>query len=101
MQIDLNNPEEFTFENVRELLASKDDSQSRQLRVSKDGIAYLSDVCGNRETENLHCRLETWCAGNDYTGPNAAADDTWVARIHTVLKANWPNLENGRYIDLF
>lgn len=38
MKIDLNQP--FTAKDIETLLASKDDSAHRQLRVSANGIAY-------------------------------------------------------------
>ncbi|TJZ82024.1 hypothetical protein [Paracoccus hibiscisoli] len=97
MLIDLN---DFTKQDVADLLASKDDSRHRQLRVTKDGKAYLSDVVGNQDTDDLAFRLETWQAHNGYTGPTAAADDKFVARIEKVLRDNWPT-PTDTYIDLF
>lgn len=100
MQIDLKNPQDFTMENVRKLIASKDDSAPRQIRVTKDGIAYLSDVIGNRELDGLSFRLESLMRGNGYTGAKAAANDGWVRRIYNVLNENWPNPRSS-YIDWF
>lgn len=100
MEIDLNDPQEFTLENVRRLIASEDDSADRQIRVTQDGRAYLSDVVGNKETDGLAFRLESLMQGNGYTGAAAAADDQWVRRIYNVLRANWPT-PRSRYIDTF
>ena len=100
MQIDLNNPAEFTLENVRKLLASGDDTTDTQLRVSRDGIAYLSKKVAADDIDALAFRLETWDAGNGYVGPKAAADDSFVTRIFNVLGKNWPN-PSLSYIDLF
>ncbi len=100
MKINLNDPQQFTFENVRKLIASKDDSQHRQLRVTKDGIAYLSDTIGNKDIDDLSFRLETWIAGNDYVGEAASDDDKWVEKIYKCLKANWPN-PKSTFIDIF
>jgi hypothetical protein len=41
MEIDLNVPNALTLEAVRKLIASKDDSQHRQLRVTTSGKAFL------------------------------------------------------------
>jgi hypothetical protein len=98
MKIDLNGP--FTTADVADLLASKDDSQHRQVRVTSAGIAYLSDDVGNANVQNLAFRLETFNAGNDYTGERAAADQALVGRIERVLRANWPN-PSSSYIDRF
>lgn len=100
MQIDLNDPTALTLESVRALIASKDDSRNRQLRVTRGGIAYLSDEVGNQNTDNLAFRLETLMAGNGYVGQGAAQDDEWVERIYRVLKNNWPNPQSS-YIDYF
>lgn len=89
--IDLTNPHEFTEENVAKLLGSKDDTQHRQLRVTKEGIAFLSDVIGSEDIEGLAFRFEIWSVGKGYTGKEAEKDKKFVQRIYTALKANWSN----------
>ena len=91
MTINLNNENEFTLENVQKLIASKDDSQNRQLRDTKEGIAYISDEVGNINIENLALRFETWMMGNDYVGLNASQDMAYVTSVFRDLKNNWPN----------
>jgi hypothetical protein len=98
MQIDLKVQGALTLEAVRGLVASKDDSHPRQLRVTKDGIAYLSDKVGADDIQGLAFRLETWDAGNGYCGTDAAADDKWVKQVFTNLQENWPN-PKSTYID--
>lgn len=98
MQIDLNNQNQFTLNGVRALIASTDDSQNRQLRVTNDGIAFLSNIVGNISTDNLAFRFETWDAGNDYVGSTASQDIEWVSRVYEALKKNWPNPKSS-YID--
>lgn len=98
VQIDLNNPAEFTLENVRRLIASKDDSRHRQLRVTPEGTAYLSDEVGANNIDGLSFRFETWNPGNGYCGPKAAADDDWVRKVYKDLRENWPDPKDS-YID--
>lgn len=90
-QINLNDPNDFTRDNVAELLASVQDTQNWQLRVTKSGIAYLSDVVGGWDVSALAFRLETWCAHNGYVGAEAAKDERWVDQVFKDLKDNWPN----------
>ena len=89
MQINLNHP--FTTGDVKKMIASKDDSQRRQLRVTSDGIAFLSDEIGNINIDDLAFRVEIWLIGSRYTGEEAANDPNWVSRVETVLRSNWPN----------
>lgn len=91
MEIDLNNKDEFTIENIAILIRSKDDSVHRQLRITKDGIAFLSDEVGNTNTTGLACRFETWCAGNGYCGEDASKDLKWIKIVYNDLKNNFPN----------
>ena len=77
-----------------------DDSKNSQLRVSKDGRAYVSYVVGAEDISNLCFRLETSIAGNGYVGPDAANDDEWIDRVYDVLQENWPNPKSS-YIDKF
>jgi hypothetical protein len=90
MQLDLNS-QSFTLDGVRKLLASKEDSADCQLRVTNDGIAYLSDIVDATGKEALRFRLESWDQGNNYVGQAASEDDEWVARIYKCLK------KTGRY----
>ena len=54
-----------------------DDSKNSQLRVSKNGRAYISNVVGAEDIDRLCFRLETWAAGNVYVGSDAVNDD-WI-----------------------
>ncbi|WKB50752.1 glyoxalase superfamily protein [Eleftheria terrae] len=91
VQLDLKNSAEATPAMVAALLASVDDDRHWQLRVTKDGIAYLSDVAGNSDLDSLAFRLETWCAGCGDVGPQAAADELWVLSVYRDLVENWPD----------
>lgn len=88
--IDLKDPEQLTPAHVARLIGCRDDTQHREVRVTKDGIAYLSDVVGNLETGNLAFGLGVWVSGNGYVGLEAARDETHVARVLKVLRENWP-----------
>lgn len=94
--LDLNKP--YTTWDVANLIASKDDSQPRQLRVDILGIARISDTYGNLNLSGLAFRCETWNAGNGYTGAKAAADQEWVNKVEGILRDNWPNPKSS-YID--
>jgi hypothetical protein len=100
MQIDLNNPKEFTLENLRKLIASKDDSACRQLRVTECGFAILSDKVASEDLDGILFRLDTWNEGNSYVGPDAANDDWHVLGVFEALRANWPN-PTSTYIELY
>ena len=98
MKINLNDESDFTLENVKKLIASVDDSNHRQLRVTKDGFAFISNEVGNENIDNLACRFETWCMGNSYVGLNASQDDNYIKRVYKDLQENWPSPKSS-YID--
>ncbi|WP_341520353.1 hypothetical protein AABC73_18105 [Pseudomonas sp. G.S.17] len=101
MQINLNDPASLTLDAVRQMIASGDDNVHNQLRVSKNGMAWLStDSVGGANIEALLFRLETWSAGSGCVGPVAASDAVWVMQIYTALKDNWadPRLD---YVDVY
>lgn len=101
MQIDLKNPESLTLPSVSQLLASASDDVHTQLRVTKQGIAYISSgVVGGVDIDGLLFRLETWAAGSGYVGNVAASDEVWVMQIFNALKENWPNPPFD-YIDVY
>lgn len=100
MQIDLNDPRQFTLEQVRLLIASGNDKVHNQLRVSRGGQAWLSTVVGGVDTGGLLFRLETWAAGSGYVGPGAAQDEQWVTQVFNALQSNWPKPRDA-YIDLY
>ena len=100
MAIDLDNPLEFTVDNVRRLIASGDDSSNSQLRVSKAGIASLVNTVGAVQPGNLAFHIETWIAGRGYVGEKASQDEKWIGQLYEALKDNWPN-PTAECIDLF
>lgn len=89
-RIDLKDPAHLTEASVARLLGSRDDTDYRQLRVSKDGFAYLSDVVGNNDIEGLAFCMETWVPGNSYVGLAASKDEAWIASVLETLRENWP-----------
>ncbi|MBL6449060.1 hypothetical protein JMN32_22300 [Fulvivirga sp. 29W222] len=91
MQINLNDPEDFTIENIKTLVASEDDTVNTQFRVTEDGILLLSRVTGNRNLDGIKFCLETNARGNGYVGKTAAQDDVWVRRVYKAIKDNWPD----------
>ena len=100
MQINLNDPNDFTLENVKKLIATEDDSINTQFRVTSDGMLHLSRDYGNMNLEGIVFRIETNIAGNDYVGQKAAADDNWAQRVYNVFNENWPNPKTP-YSDTF
>jgi len=99
MEINLNDPNDFTRENLKKLIASKDDSKNRQLRVTDKGFLYLSDVVGNKELEGVQFRLETLAANTGHVGIEASEDEFWIGKLYEVIKKNWPSV--GGYQDVF
>jgi hypothetical protein len=97
MTINLNN---LTIDDVRQLIASASDETNVQIRVTKDGVAYISTTVGSEDTDGLAFRFETFSAGSDHVGEAASQDDAWVQRIYEALKKNWPN-PTSEYIDEF
>ena len=98
MELDLT--QTYTIDDVADLIASKDDDKSRQLRVTVGGIAYLSDEVGADNLDGVLFRFETLDAGNDYVGQAAACDQNWVLHIYKALQKNWPQPFSS-YIDNF
>jgi hypothetical protein len=86
MKIDLKDSS-FTLENVRALLAAKDDSQTRRLRISETRFPTSSDRYPS--PSGVKARFETCGPENDYCGPNAAADGQYVQVIYDDLQAVW------------
>ena len=91
MKVDLNDPKEFTPDNIRRLIASGDDRRNTQLRVSKDGLAYISNVVGNDQTDDVAVRMETFSAESGNVGEVASQNDDWIEQVYRALRKNWPN----------
>ena len=101
VHIDLKQSDSLTLDAVRALIASGNPAIHTQLRVTRDGIAFLStEAVGGTDIQGLCFRLETWAAGSGYVGAAAASDATWVKQIHTALQTHWP-MPLSDYIDLY
>lgn len=91
----LTKPGEWTLESCAALLASKDDSVHRQLRVLKNGEVIISDTIGNHDLETCKFALRTWLAGNGYCGREAAVDKKWVEKLHQSVLMSWKEDATG------
>lgn len=96
MKIDLNNPKDFTFANVRKLLASGNAEIDMEVRVTEDGVAFLSEVTGPEQMEGISFRIGDIAmnAGDgDFIGraAKAATDDKLVDQVFRTLKKYWSN----------
>lgn len=101
MHIDLAQRDSLTLESVRALIASGNPAVHNQLRVTRDGIAFLStEAVGGADVQHLCFRLETWAAGSGYVGVAAASDESWVQQVHAALQTHWP-VPRSDYIDLY
>lgn len=100
MKINLNDPNDFTIDNLRKLIASEDDTVPTQFRVTNDGYLILSRNVGNQNLDGIKFRLETNGAYNGYVGTEASQNDDWVNTIFNVIKKNWPD-PMSPYIDTF
>src|SRR5262245_25134658 len=86
-----------TPEQLRELIARCDDlAGNHVLWVNPTGegnITRLSDHAPFDEFDRTHpespIRTEVFLAGNAYVGPEAAADDEWIAELFDLLRKEW------------
>jgi hypothetical protein len=90
-----NNP---TVEQLRDLLRECDDRAGHHvLWVAKNGDVHVSrvpkdkTVIGFQEDKpEMQLRYETFEAGNEYVGPDAAEDEGWVNELFEALVKDWP-----------
>lgn len=94
MELDLNNPDDFTKDGVRRLIASKTGNEEGrnlyQVRVTKNGIAYLVQKTSNtlpEDWESHAIMFENW--NSSYVGKDAARDEGWVSKVYNMLSRWW------------
>ena len=86
-----------TPDQLREMIRQCDDSAGNHvLWVKKMGEVELSAVPVNqtpdgfeRNHPEMQIRFETFLAGNEYVGPEAARDDEWIAELFARLVREW------------
>jgi len=100
MKIDLTVKGNLNAANVAKLLASKNNMEDCQLRVTQDGIAFLSNDVANINLQGLAFRLETWDCGGGCVGYKASKNTAWVQSILACLNNNWPT-PKSTYIDTY
>jgi hypothetical protein len=86
-----------TIEQLREIIRPVEDSAGHHvLWVKKSGDVELTKIPADQplaEFEKAHpdmqIRFETFQAGNEYVGPEAAEDDEWVSELFDSLLKKW------------
>ncbi len=99
-----NNP---TVEELRDLLRRCDDQAGHHvLWVAKNGDVHVSRVpkdkkpVGFEEAEpEMQLRYETFEAGNEYVGPDAAEDAAWVEQLFDALVQEWPKVKGKQIVE--
>lgn len=101
MNLNLNDPNEFTKDGVRRLLASKTGLESDgsvpgsylgyyRLWVTKNGKAYIEDNPGDPTDIALQTHaIRFELLHRSYVGQDAANDDKWVNEEYLMLKRWW------------
>lgn len=89
----------ITFDQLRDLIRSGDDSHHNQIRIRKNGEIFLSSDVGADKLDGIAGRFETFVAHNGYVGPAAADDERFMRRLFDALK-EWIE-DPCSYIDVF
>lgn len=92
-----------TREQLRELIGRCDDSAGHHvLWVTLSGEVKLSPVPFDRPPDELQriypdmrLRVDTFLAGNEYVGAEAAADDDWLTELFQRLINEWSKVKEG------
>jgi shikimate kinase len=100
-----NNP---TVEQLRSLLRACDDQAGHHvLWVAMDGEVHItrvpkqeSPLVSKEWSSLMKLRYETFEAGNDYVGPEAAKDDCWVKELFEALLKKWPSAKAKTSVEL-
>ena len=89
----------LTIEQLRDLIASGDDSHDNQIRITTSGDIFLSNIVGADDLDGIAGRFETYDAGNGYVGAEAAADQKFIEELFDAIQ-HWK--ESPRtYIDTY
>ena len=92
----------ITLGQFRMLIACGHDTHNNQIRVTKNGMVYLSeDIVGAEQLDDVALCFETFSAYNGYVGVKAAEDDRHIIPLYYALKRNWAEGCRHAYIDSF
>jgi uncharacterized LabA/DUF88 family protein len=83
---------DFSLEKYREIISNADDRINNQIRVTDTGFIYMSykDI-GFQNILGIKFRSHTFGARNDYVGPKAASDSTYIENNYKQLMLAWKN----------
>jgi hypothetical protein len=101
-----------TVAEIRQLIKVCDDRAGHHiLWVAKNGDVHVSRVprdmtpVGFQQAQpEMQLRYETFEAGNEYVGPEAAEDNEWINQLFDALTKEWPKAKGKpevEYIDQF
>lgn len=91
---------------LRELIRGCNDRKGHHmLWVAENGDVKVSTVAEPVSVEQsqpgVRLRYETFQAGNEYVGPEAAEDADWIKQLFRSLTQKWPTAKSqGEYVSL-
>ena len=87
-----------TKEQLKAIIASCDDQAGHHMPwVDNDGNVHITllpddaspNIYGKMQKDAMRFRMETYCQGNNYVGPDAANDDVHVGALFDQMLALW------------
>ncbi len=102
----MNLNENATIDQLGNLIREGDDSAGDHvLWVKKSGEVELSRIPHGQNPDgfeeahpDMQMRVETFLAGNEYVGPEAADDSEWVTELFERLVREWPKAKAQREV---
>jgi hypothetical protein len=88
-KIDMNEPSEFTINNLKIILEAGDETINNQLRITDDGILFLSQDVGTTNLDGIKSRLETFGSYTNCVGGDISDDKEWLERVYKGIKKIW------------
>lgn len=96
-----------TVEQLRALIRFCNDSAGNHiLWIARNGEVKISRVPRElsperfqQTTPEMQLRYETFEAGNEYVGPEAADDEAWVSELFDTLLRDWPGAKGKPEIE--
>lgn len=94
-----------TADQLRDLLAAKDDQAGNHIvwidrsgTVHADTLDFETGPIGFEKAQgtNMLVRYPTLDQGNGYVGPDASADDRWIAQLFRELVQGWSERKTGK-----
>lgn len=89
------NMDTLTRNELVDMIKNGNDSHDNQIRIKENGDIFLLETNEPNRSDDIRFYFQTFPAGDDLVGPDAARDENFIETLYKALTHYWAKGSHG------